>query len=133
MNRKTMLCRLTAGIIIITIVIFVSAGNVYAKENENLPTLIQATTLEEDYRALAKLELAVTPLLLEEDWERAFDTSFPHLCRIEVCMLWSYIFFSSIWFVGPYVFSFAWVTSFRMVFSTSIYLSVLFMNSMIAL
>lgn len=83
MNRKTMLCRLTAGIIIITIVIFTSAGNIYAKENENLPTLIQATTLEEDYRALAKLELAVTPLLLEEDWERAFENILCSCVRIQ--------------------------------------------------
>ncbi len=87
MNRKTMLChmacRLAAGIITITIVIPTSAGNSYGKENKNLPTLIQATTLEEDYKALAKLELAVTPLLLEEDLERAFENVLCSCVRIQ--------------------------------------------------
>lgn len=82
MNLKKIRYRLVA-IILITSVILAPAGNIYGAEKKNLPRLIQTTTLEDDYRALALLELAVTPLLSEEDFQRAFENVLCSSVRIQ--------------------------------------------------
>lgn len=50
---------------------------------ENLPPLIQATTLEEDYRAITNLGLAFTPLLQEEDFEQTFQNVLRSCVRLQ--------------------------------------------------
>ncbi len=54
-----------------------------AAEENRLPPLIQATTLEGDYRAAVSLELAVTPLQKEEDFDRAFVHVLPSCVRVQ--------------------------------------------------
>ncbi|MDE6890698.1 MAG: serine protease [Lachnospiraceae bacterium] len=83
MNPKKGSYRLAAIIVIITTVILMPAGNFYGKENRKLPPLIQTTTLEGDYKALAGLELAVTPVLSGEDGERAFENILCSCVRIQ--------------------------------------------------
>lgn len=51
---------------------------------KGLPHLIQATTLEEDYRALAGLGLSLTPLLAEENPGLAFEGILCSSVRIQV-------------------------------------------------
>lgn len=83
MKLKKAIYRLAAKTAIITAVILSSVGDSYAKENRELPPLIQATTLEGDYKALAALELAVTPLLSEENPEQAFENILCSCVRIQ--------------------------------------------------
>lgn len=54
-----------------------------AKENAKMPRLIQATTLEEDYRAVASLGLTGTHLLEEGDVRQAFDSILCSCVRIQ--------------------------------------------------
>lgn len=50
---------------------------------ESLPPLIQATTLEEDYKALTGLGLVFTPLLPEEDFEQTFHNILCSCVRLQ--------------------------------------------------
>ncbi|MDE7333659.1 MAG: serine protease [Lachnospiraceae bacterium] len=52
------------------------------EESAKLPRLIQATTLEEDYKAAASLGLTGTPLLKEGDAWQAFDSILSSCVRI---------------------------------------------------
>ncbi len=54
------------------------------REEEILPPLVQTTTLEGDYKALTRLGLAVTPLLMEENPAWAFDNILCSCVRIQV-------------------------------------------------
>lgn len=59
----------------------------YGNEKERkpkLPPLIQATTQEEDYRAMAGLGLAFTPLLPEKDPDQVFENILCSCVRIQV-------------------------------------------------
>ena len=44
-----------------------------AKEEMQLPPLIQTTTLESDYKAITGLSLAFTPLAPKEDLQQAYE------------------------------------------------------------
>lgn len=62
---------------------FIEGGVCFAAEPNGLPHLIQATTPESDYQAAVSLELAVTPLLQEKDYDRAFANVLSACVRIQ--------------------------------------------------
>lgn len=58
--------------------------NALAADKEELPHLIQTTTLEEDYKAAVSLELAMTPLAKEDDLQQAYANVLCSCVRIQV-------------------------------------------------
>lgn len=61
----------------------ISGGVCSAAQENRLPPLIQATTPESDYKAMVSLELGVTPLLQEADFDEAFANVLPACVRIQ--------------------------------------------------
>lgn len=55
-----------------------------AKEEMQLPPLIQTTTLESDYKAITGLSLAFTPLAPKEDLQQAYENILCSCVRIQV-------------------------------------------------
>lgn len=71
-------CRLAMAVAAIVIMKPVPGREVYGAG-----ALIQTTTFEEDYKALTRLGLALTPLLLEENPAQAFDNILCSCVRIQ--------------------------------------------------
>lgn len=70
-----------AFFLLVSLLLTIPDEKVYG--SENLPPLIQTTTLEEDYKTITRLGLAFTPLLQEEDFEQAFCNILSSCVRLQ--------------------------------------------------
>lgn len=86
MKKKKGFCSLVITLALPPVLsFFLPVGQAWAARGreEALPPLIQGTRLEDDYRAVASLGLASTPLLAEENPRQAFRNVFPSCVRIQ--------------------------------------------------
>lgn len=85
MKRNKRFCLLLIVLLLGLVPTGASEVNVYAAEEEiQLPTLIQTTTLESDYKAITGLGLAFTPLTSKEDLQQAYENILCSCVRIQV-------------------------------------------------